>query len=259
MGLYKNHKENALKAQKIAIIAASKRKENIRNEYKKNPNKCIECKQYLDFYKRKNKFCSSSCSASHNNKARGSHSEETKNKISNSLKGSTKHEKTIEKNKKTNRNKYELNPKKCKICNSILTYENRHRKTCSEECRIISCVKIRPYQNGSRKTIWYYNKNENKEVLLESSWELKLAEFLDEHNVIWIRPNHIIWYDKRNIKRYYFPDFYLPFFDLYLDPKNPYCVEKDMEKLDIMKKKVNIMYGDINDIIFNLNNFYISQ
>jgi len=249
MELYKNHRENALIAQKLAIKAAIESRKKNQENYYLNPNKCTECGNILDFLKRKNKFCGSSCAATYNNKARGPHSDETKNKISKSLGACVRKKTNYIKRKKLNKSKYELNPKKCKICNSEMKYEYRHRKTCSDECKIIASVKIRPYQNGSRKTIWYFNKNENKEVLLESSWELKLAKFLDEKNIQWVRPKHILWFDKRKIKRYYFPDFYLNEYDLYVDPKNQYCLEKDKEKLSILEKKINIIYGDIDEII----------
>ena len=37
-------------------------------EYNKNPKKCKECEQEIPYKKRKNMFCSQSCSATHNNK-----------------------------------------------------------------------------------------------------------------------------------------------------------------------------------------------
>lgn len=37
-------------------------------EYLKNPSRCINCEEILEYSKRHNKFCTQSCSASHNNK-----------------------------------------------------------------------------------------------------------------------------------------------------------------------------------------------
>lgn len=249
MELYLGHKSNALQAQKLAVDAAIKSKEKYRYNYTLNPNKCSECGCNLDFYKRKNKFCSSSCAASFNNKKRQGHTEETKSKISSKLKKSIKKEESINRLSDTNRKKYYQNQKICKICGQKLDYEKRNRKTCSNECKIIASVKIRPYQNGSRKTFWYFNKNENKEVLLESSWEFRLAKFLDEENIKWRRPSYIVWFNNTNEKKYYFPDFYLPEYDLYIDPKNKYCLTKDIEKLENISKMVKIIYGDIDEII----------
>jgi len=42
----------------------------IREEYSKNPSLCSLCEIELDFVRRKNKFCGSSCSAKHNNATR---------------------------------------------------------------------------------------------------------------------------------------------------------------------------------------------
>ena len=42
-------------------------KKSIKNDYNKNPNKCIHCGKELDWEHRNNKFCSSSCSASVSN------------------------------------------------------------------------------------------------------------------------------------------------------------------------------------------------
>lgn len=75
-----------------------------------------------------------------------------------------------------------------------------------------------------------------KGVMLDSTWELALAERLDQLNVKWIRPNPIPWIDNKGIKHNYFPDFYLSDYNLYLDPKNPECVRQQKEKLDILKE-----------------------
>ena len=75
-----------------------------------------------------------------------------------------------------------------------------------------------------------------KGVLLDSSWELALAQRLDELNVQWIRPEPIQWQDENGTSHHYFPDFYLPEFDLYLDPKNPAAIKAQTKKLEILKR-----------------------
>ena len=79
-----------------------------------------------------------------------------------------------------------------------------------------------------KKTILYNG------ILLDSSWELALAQRLDELNVKWERPNPIKWVDTKNVTHNYFPDFYLPEYDLYLDPKNPIAFESQKEKISII-------------------------
>lgn len=72
-------------------------------------------------------------------------------------------------------------------------------------------------------------------VLLDSSWEIALAKRLDELNISWTRPKPIKWIDKNNKLRNYFPDFYLVDYNIYLDPKNPYVVKSQKEKLSWLK------------------------
>lgn len=76
-----------------------------------------------------------------------------------------------------------------------------------------------------------------------------------EKDIQWIRPKFINWVDSSGKTRYYFPDFYLVNHDIYLDPKNPFCMDKDKQKMEIISSKVKIIYGDIRlvkDYILNL-------
>jgi hypothetical protein len=73
-----------------------------------------------------------------------------------------------------------------------------------------------------------------KGVLLDSSWELELAKRLDELNVEWLRPDPIKWLDQTGTSHNYFPDFYIPEWDLYLDPKNPQAVRVQQHKLNML-------------------------
>ena len=77
-----------------------------------------------------------------------------------------------------------------------------------------------------------------KGILLDSSWELALAKRLDEINIRWIRPKPIKWIDKKGLERNYFPDFYLPDYDLYLDPKNEYAFKNQSEKIECLKEQL---------------------
>lgn len=80
-----------------------------------------------------------------------------------------------------------------------------------------------------RKGIVEYNG-----ILLDSSWELALAARLDELGIVWERPSPLKWLDAEGNEHNYFPDFYLPEYDLYLDPKNPQAVKVQREKLNIL-------------------------
>lgn len=81
-------------------------------------------------------------------------------------------------------------------------------------------------------------------IMLDSSWELALAKRLDNQNIQWVRPEPLLWLDDDGKAHNYFPDFYLPEYDLYLDPKNPYAIKNQQKKLKILLTQ----YSNINII-----------
>ena len=86
------------------------------------------------------------------------------------------------------------------------------------------------------KSTRHYTQVDGTQVLLDSSWEESLARRLDSLGIAWLRPkNPIKWVDNSGNIHNYFPDFYLPVVDLYLDPKNPYAELVQKEKLDVIK------------------------
>lgn len=87
------------------------------------------------------------------------------------------------------------------------------------------------------RSVREYIKKDGAIVLLDSSWEEALAKRLDSINVEWIRPKDPIEYIGSDGKTHnYFPDFYLPQQDLYLDPKNPMALLAQKDKLDSVQK-----------------------
>lgn len=244
------HKKNYLLAAEKGRAAQTANKVAREIEYLKEPAHCPQCGTPIKYNFRKNKFCSSSCAAKHNNVLRGPRSDETKRKQSEATKGVPK---PHTENRSTAIAKRTHPPVEieCKICHSVelVGYSKRNRKTCgSDDCRIQASVGIRSYQNGSRKPEWYFNKNDNKEVQLDSSWEVTVAKLLDERCIVWHRPAFIKWQDNTGKIRRYFPDFYLPKYDLYLDPKNPYCMAKDKDKIAAISQQVKLVVGPVEYI-----------
>jgi hypothetical protein len=84
---------------------------------------------------------------------------------------------------------------------------------------------------------------------LHSSWEVLVAEYLDENKIEWerkVRSFDYVWEDKT---RQYFPDFYLPKFDIYLEVKG-YEIEKDREKWkQFPKRLILIKFQEIEKIL----------
>jgi hypothetical protein len=81
-----------------------------------------------------------------------------------------------------------------------------------------------------------YVRKDGTTILLDSSWEEALAIRLDSLGIEWIRPNPIKWVDKSGKSHNYFPDFYLPNQNLFLDPKNNAVYNLSLEKIKEVKK-----------------------
>jgi hypothetical protein len=262
-------KRNNESIKKRQMAGRKKRNENINDiiiSYSNNPSYCKECWCCLSYYDRNRPFCGSSCAATYNNIRKGPRSESTKQNISKGLKNRDK-SKPADSTKRSaqNRKKILHNDPKPSVCH--ITYKNcdhcgkpfyvrgitNKKKGCSRICSIALSTTYRTYQNGRRKIFYYFNKHQNKEVMLESSWEKEIAEFLDFHNVVWIRPTYIVY--KTDKDHLYFPDFYLPDYNLYLDPKNPNCLALSIEKMNIVSSLIPLIYGDkdmIKDEILKL-------
>lgn len=103
------------------------------NIYKLKKQKyCLNCGKLLN--SRQRKFCSSSCSASYNNKLRLPMSDETKTKISNSLRKYYPNSKNNNKKKHTQKRNINKEIQRCVICGCIIQGNCRNKKTCSQDC-----------------------------------------------------------------------------------------------------------------------------
>lgn len=92
----------------------------------------------------------------------------------------------------------------------------------------------------SRKTIYH------KGFVLHSSYELCLAKSLDENDVKYERGMSLKYIGSDGEWHRYYPDFYLPEFDVYLDPKNDFLIRKDKDKIQRVRDQngVNILVLD---------------
>lgn len=121
---------------------------------------------------------------------------------------------------------------------------SKDRKHSNKTKEKLSAIAIERKFGGKnyRKTFLYKN------VLLESSYELKLAIDLDKNDIRWIRPKRIRWIDGEGTSRWYTPDFYLNDFDLYIDPKNDYLIKIDEQKINCVREQ-----NQINLLVLNKN------
>lgn len=108
-------------------------------------------------------------------------------------------------------------------------------KHTEETKRIISEHGLKSNHRRLIKSVRPYMTKDGLTVMLDSSWEEIVAKRLDFLDVKWYRPPSMKWVDKTGKERNYFPDFYLPDYDLYLDPKNPFAVKVQSEKVDYIE------------------------
>ena len=81
-----------------------------------------------------------------------------------------------------------------------------------------------------RRKIQIYNG-----ISMDSTWEVEFAKRLDFIGVEWNRPKPLIWLDESNKKHHYFPDFFLPKYNVYVDPKNPYAFRVQSKKIKMLQ------------------------
>jgi len=90
-----------------------------------------------------------------------------------------------------------------------------------------------------------YNYND---IVLDGTWEVIFAKYLDELNIKWIRPKKGYEYIFEGSKHLYFPDFFLPQYNLYIEVKG-YEREIDHSKwIAIIKLGYNIKIIKQSDI-----------
>jgi hypothetical protein len=90
-------------------------------------------------------------------------------------------------------------------------------------------------ENAGRSKKFRVADSYGKEVVLQSTYELRCSKILNELNIDWIRPKSMLYGTRR-----YFADFYLPAYDIYLDPKNSYKAKLDEEKIRLVCEENNV-------------------
>ena len=103
--------------------------------------------------------------------------------------------------------------------------------------------------NGRVKKVIY------KDITLDSQWEVDFVVWLDEKGVIWERPNKGFEYDYKDKKHIYYPDFYLPDYNVYVEVKG-YKRDKDEYKWKVINNLIIILQEDIKLIRNNEFDLY---
>ncbi|MFW6009025.1 MAG: hypothetical protein ACOCP8_07160 [archaeon] len=171
--------------------------------------------------------------------------------------------------------KRERNTIECLNCGKLFYKVNAKRKFCSKKCfgeyngkyvlkgRKLSnetkekLSKIGYYSHtSSTKCKFYkiYNPLINEDILVQGTYELAYAKYLNKNKINWIRNSKIVLQYKRDvddITRNYFPDFYLPERNEYIEIKGRFF-KNDKIKMKLVKqqnpnKKIIILFK--NDLV----------
>jgi ribosomal protein L40E len=188
----------------------------------------------------KGTYCSRKCANS-----RGPRTEEFKEKVRSKLKGVNHHteEGIIQGILAKGLFPSSLKPNThCVVCSKDTG--TKRRKTCSEYCyrRLIKMQsQTHPNCGGQKNTHRSKIMNIKGDVFIaESSYEVMLSEIFNSLNMLWVRPDFVWYTDSKGSKRRYYPDFYLPDFDIYFDPKNEYLIKTDIDKINRASKQNDI-------------------
>lgn len=157
----------------------------------------------------------------------------------------------------------------CPYCGRYSTTKSgnsTHSKYCKENPNYISAIG-HPHTEDFKKNqslnaqknhlggwhtgrkVWY------KGVLLGSSYEEILVKDLDKNNIKWEKPSYFKWVSPIDNKEHrYYPDIYLPDYNIYFDPKNDYLIENenprfgmsDLDKIKLVESQNNIKVFVLN-------------
>lgn len=90
---------------------------------------------------------------------------------------------------------------------------------------------------------------------MDSSWEIKLAKLLDEHNIKWDRNTvyKFPYIDMNGKNRNYYPDFYLTDYDLFVEVKG-YWTTEIRHKIDdsVSRNNLNLLILESLEEISNV-------
>lgn len=118
--------------------------------------------------------------------------------------------------------------------NSIGVGLYKHTEETKQRLSEIACTRLAKHSKYSKNTLY-------KGSILESSYEVLCAQILDNLVVKWEKVRRGYEWDDNGKTRRYIPDFYLPEFNVFLDPKNDYLAIQDVRKIESACELNNIV------------------
>lgn len=223
------------------------------NQWISEQHICEKCGKIMTEKYGSGRFCSRACANSR------VHSKESKQKTSEILKVKSKIKGHI--SKEDYINQYNQSPKKCIICNNSLPYSQRMHKTCGPECKktLLSMHAKKNGFGGPNKVSSYGKHGTYKGIHCDSTYELVFLIYCLDHNIKIIRNENSFPYEYNNEIRNYYPDFFLPDYDLYVEIKGRDIgpVYEKIEGMKVLNKNVKLLhYEDLIPCFEYVKNTY---
>lgn len=117
-------------------------------------------------------------------------------------------------------------------------------------------IRQKALQNTTERHFGHHKIYSYKDFTFFSSYEFKVAQSLDNNNIRWVQPKRLKYIDNKNKLHYYTADFYLPDYDIYLDPKNDFLINNENPILgykDIDKIKWVMEQNNVKILVLNKN------
>lgn len=142
-------------------------------------------------------------------------------------------------------------PKVSEEAKQKISKANRGREQSVEERKMRSdimkkTVEKYPESYTKRNVVGRVKNITYKDVVLKGTWELIVAKWLDENRLFWEHEFKSFEYEWNGIRKYY-PDFYLPDFDIFIEVKG-YETERDLAKWKSVPNLVVFKLKEINQI-----------
>ena len=90
-------------------------------------------------------------------------------------------------------------------------------------------AKERHFGGHTSKRKVHFTKQNGDVVYLQSSYEVKFATILEMLGIDWVRPDPLGWIDAYGVSHRYYPDFKVG--SVYIDTKNDYLAKVDAPKI----------------------------
>jgi len=144
----------------------------------------------------------------------------------------------------------EINKKKIELGHKIGVCDDSEKELIRRK-KISNTMKANPNAGGLREgsgrgVKQWYNSPIAGNVYLRSTYELEYAKWLDRNNINWKQNYKKFPYEFKGDVKFYYPDFYLPDSDEYIEVKG-YITEKDKCKWKFFPNKLIVL--KFNDLI----------